>query len=123
MGLIVPYGCFFRRQRSPPPVSFQSISSAAFLPSQLSAQLIFSSRLRILCSGQSQKEGVRMAKSSIFANFTITDKETAEKFAEALEIASNQPKWTPSEPVEAPVRDPEKIRAIFARRAEKAKRQ
>lgn len=63
-----------------------------------------------------------MATSSIFTNFTITDNETAEKFAEALEIASRQPKWVPSEPIEAPERDPEKIRAIFARRAERANR-
>ncbi|MCD8073871.1 MAG: hypothetical protein LUF27_02335 [Lachnospiraceae bacterium] len=62
-----------------------------------------------------------MATSSILTNFTISDKKTAEKFAEALECASKQPKWQPSEPVEPLERDPEAIRAIFARRAERAK--
>ncbi len=63
-----------------------------------------------------------MPTSSIFANFTITDKDAAERFADALEIASQQPKWKPSEPIEPPERDPDKIQAIFDRRAERAKK-
>ena len=53
-----------------------------------------------------------MATSSIFHNFTITDKKEAERFVEVLDKAAHQPKWKPQSEVAPLVRDPERIRAI-----------
>ncbi|MCD7825871.1 MAG: hypothetical protein LUH14_07925 [Clostridiaceae bacterium] len=62
-----------------------------------------------------------MATSSIFYNFTITDEKDAERFADVLDKAAQQPAWKPRTAVAPLVRDPETIRAI-ANRAVAAKR-
>lgn len=57
-----------------------------------------------------------MATSSIFASFDIKDKKTAEAFVEALDKSANGPDWKPSKPVEPPITDKNKIKALFAKR-------
>ncbi|MCD7847376.1 MAG: hypothetical protein LUG49_05045 [Oscillospiraceae bacterium] len=57
-----------------------------------------------------------MATSSIFYNFTITDPKAAERFADALEKASQQPPWKPQTEVGHLVTDPEELRAMFEKR-------
>lgn len=57
-----------------------------------------------------------MATSSIFANFDIKDKKTAEAFVEALDKSANAPEWKPTKPIEPPITDHNAIRALFAHR-------
>ncbi|MCD8006418.1 MAG: hypothetical protein LUF29_05520 [Oscillospiraceae bacterium] len=57
-----------------------------------------------------------MATSSIFYNFTITDPKAAERFADALEKASQQPPWKPAFEVAPLITDKEELRAMFERR-------
>lgn len=57
-----------------------------------------------------------MATSSIFTNFTITDKKTAAAFVEALDAASKEPEWKPRAPIKAHVTDPDEIRALLEKR-------
>ncbi|MCD8363535.1 MAG: hypothetical protein LUC98_11380 [Lachnospiraceae bacterium] len=57
-----------------------------------------------------------MATSSIFTNFTITDEKSAERFADTLDKAAQQPAWQPRLAVKAPVRDPEVLRNMMAKR-------
>ena len=59
-----------------------------------------------------------MATSSILTNFTITEKNAAERFADALEAASKQPTRKPTAPVNKPLREPDAIRALMAKRKE-----
>ncbi|MCD7889669.1 MAG: hypothetical protein LUG23_07140 [Oscillospiraceae bacterium] len=56
-----------------------------------------------------------MATSSIFYNFTITDEKAAERFADVLDKAAQQPSWEPQSEVDPLVRDPETIKAIAIR--------
>ncbi|MCD8371575.1 MAG: hypothetical protein LUC94_14865 [Clostridiales bacterium] len=60
-----------------------------------------------------------MATSSIFHNFTITDEKSAECFVDALDKAAQQPAWKSKLGYKPPVRDPEVLRAMMARRNEK----
>ncbi len=53
-----------------------------------------------------------MPTSSIFANFTINDEKSAERFVNALEKAEKQHAWEPSEPVKPLLREPEAIRKL-----------
>lgn len=71
--------------------------------------------------GSVEEGGAVMATSSIFYNFTITDEKDAERFANALEQAAQQPAWKPQTTAAPLVRDPDTIRAI-ANRAITAKR-
>ena len=57
-----------------------------------------------------------MATSSIFTNVKITDRHSAETFISALEKASKSPQRVPTTTVNAPLRDKEAIRALFAKR-------
>lgn len=61
-----------------------------------------------------------MATSSIFANFNINDSRTAEAFVEALETSANDPKRTPTAPVEPLTTDTNEIREFFKKRNKKA---
>lgn len=54
-----------------------------------------------------------MATSSIFTNFTINDKKTATRFANALDAASQQPEWKKQEPINRPLRDPIQIKELM----------
>lgn len=54
-----------------------------------------------------------MATSSILTNFTITDKEAAERFVKALEEASKQPPRKFKSPPVEDITDPEVIRKFF----------
>lgn len=56
-----------------------------------------------------------MATSSIFANFSIKDKKTAEKFVEALEQSASDPERTPTTPNSVHISDKEEILKLFAR--------
>jgi hypothetical protein len=60
--------------------------------------------------------GVTMATSSIFANFDITDKKTAEAFVAALDASAHDPVREPSIPVKPPMTDHDEIRALMAKR-------
>ncbi len=60
--------------------------------------------------------GVCMATSSIFANFNITDKKTAEAFVAALDASAHDPKRKPVAPVDPPLTDHAAIRAFLAKR-------
>lgn len=60
-----------------------------------------------------------MATSSIFADFSIYDKEKAEAFVDALDRSANGPKWEPKGPVSRTVTDPAEIRAIAKQILEK----
>ncbi len=53
-----------------------------------------------------------MATSSIFYNFTLTDKKAAERFVDVLDKAAQQPSWEPQSEVDSLVRDPETIKVI-----------
>jgi len=57
-----------------------------------------------------------MATSSIFTNVKITDRNSAETFISALEKASKSPKRVSTTTVNAPLRNKEAIRALFAKR-------
>lgn len=57
-----------------------------------------------------------MATSSILTNFTISDKNTAQAFVEALDAASREPEWKPKAPIKAPVTDHDAIKALLAKR-------
>lgn len=57
-----------------------------------------------------------MALSSILTNVVIKDKESAERFIDALEKASKDPKRVPTSDVPPPLTDKDEIRAIFQRR-------
>lgn len=60
-----------------------------------------------------------MATSSIFANFDIKDKKTAERFVEALEESAHDPAWKPVAPIDSPLTDKDTIRALLAKRLQK----
>lgn len=60
-----------------------------------------------------------MATSSIFANFDIEDKKTAERFAEALEESAHDPVWEPVAPIAPPLTDQDAIRALLAKRIQR----
>lgn len=53
-----------------------------------------------------------MATETIFADLTIRDKETAEKFVKALEESAKDPKYEPTYNV-GHLKDAEEIRRIF----------
>lgn len=57
-----------------------------------------------------------MATSSIFASFNITDNKTLNDFLDALEASEAEQKDAPKRPGQMPVTDPEKIKAVWARR-------
>jgi hypothetical protein len=57
-----------------------------------------------------------MATSSIFASFDIKDKDTAEKFVDALDESANGPKWSPIAPVKPPLTDKNEILNLWAKR-------
>lgn len=57
-----------------------------------------------------------MATSSIFADFTIKDKETADRFVAAFEASSSDGKRIPTTHVNPPLTDPNEIRALFSKR-------
>ena len=65
-----------------------------------------------------KKGGAVMATSSIFANFDIKDKQTAEAFVEALETSAAEPVHKPSAPIEILTRS-EDIKKLWARRKKK----
>lgn len=54
-----------------------------------------------------------MPESSIFHNFTINGEEAAERFADALDKAAQQPPWKPQGEVAPLIRNPEVIRTMF----------
>lgn len=60
-----------------------------------------------------------MATSSIFYNFTITDEKAAERFADVLDRAAQQPPWKSKLGYKPPIRNPEVLRAMLAKRNEK----
>ncbi len=60
-----------------------------------------------------------MATSSILTNFTITDKNAAERFADALEAASQTPLKKSSAPTAKQLRSPEAIKELLAKRNRK----
>lgn len=57
-----------------------------------------------------------MATSSIFANFSISDRRTAEAFVTALDASANDPKREPVAPVDPPLTDHAAIRAFLDKR-------
>ena len=57
-----------------------------------------------------------MATSSIFANFNITDKKTAEDFVAALDASAHDPKREPVSSEKPPLTDHAAIRAFMAKR-------
>ncbi len=57
-----------------------------------------------------------MATSSIFANFNITDKKTAEAFVAALDASAHDPRRKPVGPVKPPLTDHAAIKAFLAKR-------
>ncbi len=60
-----------------------------------------------------------MATSSIFANFDIRDKKTAERFVEALEESVHEQAWKPIAPIDPPLTDKDAIRALLAKRLQR----
>lgn len=60
-----------------------------------------------------------MATSSIFANFVINDKETAESFVRALEASANDVQRKTVCTSTSTVTDPEAIRALLLKRKER----
>lgn len=56
-----------------------------------------------------------MATSSIFANFVISDEETARKFVDALEECEKNSEWVSQEYVPSLLTDHDAIRALVAR--------
>lgn len=57
-----------------------------------------------------------MPTSSIFANFDITDQETAEAFVAALDASAHDPKREPVSPVEPPLTEHDAIKRFLAKR-------
>jgi hypothetical protein len=57
-----------------------------------------------------------MATSSIFASFDIKDKETAERFVEALDESANGSEWKPIAPVKPPLTDKNEILKLWEKR-------
>lgn len=57
-----------------------------------------------------------MATSSIFANFNITDKKTAEAYVAALDASTHDPKRKPVAPVKPPLTDHAAIKEFLAKR-------
>ncbi len=57
-----------------------------------------------------------MATSSIFTNFNITDKKTAEAFVTALDASAHDPKRKPVASVKPPLTDHAAIKAFLAKR-------
>ncbi|MEY8308389.1 hypothetical protein AAK899_02560 [Erysipelotrichaceae bacterium 51-3] len=57
-----------------------------------------------------------MATSSIFTNVVIKDPKKVEKFVNALETSSSDPKWKPTSPVKPPLTDLERIRELMAKK-------
>lgn len=60
-----------------------------------------------------------MATSSIFTNVVIKSEKDAERFVAAMEYASKQPNWTPSESIQKPVTDINAIRDFMSKRKQK----
>ena len=60
-----------------------------------------------------------MATSSIFANFDIRDKKTAENFVSALDASAHETAWQPIAHVQPPLTDKDAIRILWAKRVEK----
>lgn len=54
----------------------------------------------------------------IFANFDITDQETAEAFVSALDASAHDPKREPVSPVEPPLTGHAAIRRFLAKRTQ-----
>ena len=61
-----------------------------------------------------------MPTSSIFASFSIKDKETAERFIDALEQSANDPERTPTSENSVHISDKEKILKLFIQRKKAA---
>ncbi len=57
-----------------------------------------------------------MATSSIFTNFTIADKKSADRFLDALDKAAQQKPWKSSFKVKPLMRDPEVIKAMLEKK-------
>lgn len=57
-----------------------------------------------------------MATSSIFTSFDIRDKETAERFVQALDELANGPEWKPMASVKQPLTDKDEILKLWAKR-------
>ena len=57
-----------------------------------------------------------MATSSIFANFNISDRKTAEAFVAALDASANDPKRKPDISLAPPLTDHAGIRAFLDKR-------
>ena len=57
-----------------------------------------------------------MATSSILTNFTIMDRDAANRFADVLDEAAQQPSRKPTASVHKPLRDSEAIRALMEKR-------
>ena len=57
-----------------------------------------------------------MATSSIFANFNIKDRKTAEAFAEALDQSAKEPIRVPTSPAPSHITDRDKILELLAQR-------
>lgn len=65
--------------------------------------------------GNYKEGGLAMATSSIFASFQINDKETAERFANALDKSASEPEWKPTNHI-VHLTDPKKIKELWAKR-------
>lgn len=59
-----------------------------------------------------------MATSSIFTNVVIEEKDAVERFLEALEDVSAEPKAVPVTKAKLPLTDPKRILAMAAKRAQ-----
>lgn len=57
-----------------------------------------------------------MATSSIFASFDIKDEKTLVSFLDALEASEAEQANKPVAPIHMPLTDPEKIKALWAKR-------
>lgn len=57
-----------------------------------------------------------MPTSSIFASFDIKDEETLTRFLDALEASEAEQAKKPVRPIQMPLTNPEKIRALWAKR-------
>lgn len=60
-----------------------------------------------------------MATSSIFANFNINDKKTAERFVLAIEKSAKMAETLPPIPTRRPLTDKAKIAALWEKRMKK----
>lgn len=56
-----------------------------------------------------------MATSSIFASFDIKDDATLTRFLDALEASEAEQANKPVRPIQMPLTDPEKIRALLSK--------